>query len=462
MGVRRISPLGGLYPHWVDERTLEFVSGNIVYRYDAAEGQLSERRQLIELPRRVGAGVVALKGARVIALAEEAVLESADIVIRNDRITCVGQCETESADLEFDLRGKTVMPGIVDLHNTPYSYLDLIAMAPDFKLAADLAYGVTTVFSPSSWSEFTFPLAEMVETGQVTGPRLFTAADKFRWDKGPYYVDSSSYESIEEQVRKTRQWGAVAIKQYYRERNRAARQQVVVAAREHDLAITAHLVKGLYEYGISMAMDGYTGAQHTPVQMPFYSDASEFFAQAQMVRNATVGVAGGVVTQDYYLQRPKIWANDKARRYLSPGAWARVAQLAERPIRQKTDYGFEMHSKALNDIVERGGYVSVASHGEFPGLSPHIEIWILADKMGPLRALQSATLHGARFLGAEHEIGSLEKGKIADLIVLNSNPLDRIENTQDIAYVVKAGRLFDGETLDEIWPDQRTHPHPYW
>lgn len=461
-GVRRISRLGGLYPHWIDNGVVEFVSADIVYRYDVEARALEESHIRVTLPRRTGSGVVALKGARVITLEEPPVLERADIVVTDDRISCVGRCDTANADHVVDATGMTVMPGIIDTHNSPSAALDLITPARPSDMVSDLAHGVTTAFVTSMWSEFTFPLAELVETGEVTGPRVFSATDKFRWDRGPFYVDTSSYEVVEEQVRKTARWGGVAIKQYLRERDRAARQQVAAAARENGIAVTAHEVKGLYEYSIALALDGYTATQHTPANMPLRSDAAEFFARAKLVRNATIGLGGGFTTHQYYLQRPQIWTDDKTRRYFTPHHWARIAEFAGKPLRPKTDYGFELHAQAMARIVERGGYVTVASHGEFPGLSPHLEIWILADAMGPLNALRSASLHGAYFLGADDELGSVEQGKVADLVVLRSNPLEDIRNTRDVAYVMKAGRLFDGDTLDELWPEKRRHPPPPW
>lgn len=85
-----------------------------------------------------------------------------------------------------------------------------------------------------------------------------------------------------------------------------------------------------------------------------------------------------------------------------------------------------------------------------------------ASALGPMGALEVASLHGAHFLGAEKDIGSIAVGKLADLLVLNANPLDDIKNTADIQYVLKAGRVYDAGTLDEIWPRQRAFGPYYW
>ena len=82
--------------------------------------------------------------------------------------------------------------------------------------------------------------------------------------------------------------------------------------------------------------------------------------------------------------------------------------------------------------------------------------------MTPMQVLQSATMSGAWAIGMEQDVGSLEPGKLADLLVLDANPLDDIHNTNTIHYVMKNGRLYDGDTLDEVWPRQRKLPALLW
>jgi adenine deaminase len=89
-------------------------------------------------------------------------------------------------------------------------------------------------------------------------------------------------------------------------------------------------------------------------------------------------------------------------------------------------------------------------------------VWMGASALGNMGALEVASMHGARFLGADKDLGSIEVGKLADLVVLNSNPLDNIRNTIDSKYVMKGGKLFDAMSLDEVWPKAVPFGPYYW
>jgi imidazolonepropionase-like amidohydrolase len=139
-----------------------------------------------------------------------------------------------------------------------------------------------------------------------------------------------------------------------------------------------------------------------------------------------------------------------------------VGHLRRRTLRPETDYSFPLLAQGLADIIAEGGYGSIGSHGEQLGLAPQWEVWMAASAMGPLGALRVASLHGAHFLGAEQDLGSIEVGKLADLLVLNANPLENIRNTMNLRYVMKGGVLYDAGTLDEVWPTNTPFGPYYW
>ena len=172
-------------------------------------------------------------------------------------------------------------------------------------------------------------------------------------------------------------------------------------------------------------------------------------------------VAGpGPSNVDYWFAESDVWKEEKQRRWMP---WRMNAgHLRRRMLRPDTDYSFPMISQGLADIIAEGGYGAIGSHGEHHGPDAHWEVWMAAAALGPLEALRVASLHGAFFLGAEEDLGSIRVGKLADLLVLDANPLDDIRNTAAIRYVVKGGIVYEGDTLDEVWPRERAFGEYYW
>jgi len=122
------------------------------------------------------------------------------------------------------------------------------------------------------------------------------------------------------------------------------------------------------------------------------------------------------------------------------------------------------HTRPLRDLVRAGGKVGMGSHGQVQRLGSHWEIWAMAsgDGLTPHESLRAATATAAEAMGMQDDLGSLEVGKLADLIVLDRNPLADITNTTSIRYVMKAGRMWNGDTMDEVWPTRRVRPRGPW
>ncbi|HET7274651.1 MAG TPA: amidohydrolase family protein [Longimicrobiaceae bacterium] len=455
--VEQLTFRGGLFPSWQSASTLEFGNANEHFTYNV----LTEERDstLIEftVPTDRAQGTVALVGARIIPMNPDGpeVIPSGVVVVQDGRISCVGatnECDTSGADRVIDASGKTIMPGIIDMHAHHYRENRGHRPPNDYESAIYLAYGVTTNLDNSMWSQNIFPTAERIRAGRLIGPRTYSTGDPLYEGDGPDQNEINSYDDAKNNVLRLKSWGAVSIKQYSNPR-RDQRQWIIDAAREAGIMVTGHWRPGII-------MDGHTGHEHAFPYVPLFDDITNFYGQADAVYVPTMVVSGpGPSNLEYWIAESKVWQDDKQQRWMP---WRNLTFMRWRELRPPTDYSFPLVAQGMKEIIEAGGWGSIGGHGEHHALTPHWEIWMAAEAMGEMDALRVATMHGAHFLGAQEDVGSLEEGKLADLLVLNSNPLEDIRSTADIQYVMKDGRIYQADTLDEVWPDAGPFGPYYW
>ncbi len=457
--VTQLSKGGGLYPSFRDDGTVEFGSGATYYTYDIASETADTVQIELELARDVlPDGTIAITNARIVTLENRRVIERGSLVATDGRITCLGECDISNADHVVDGTGKTLIPGFIDMHSHFFREYRGIIPKKAFEAAVPLAYGVTTNLDNSMWSQDIFPAIHMIESGTLIGPRTFTTGDPLYRGDATRQNDLTSYEVTDDNIARLQSWGAVSLKQYMQPR-REQRQWVSDVARTRGLMVTAE--GGDLAYNLSMIMDGQTAWEHPISYVPLYSDAARFFGLANTVYSPTFVVGGpGPWNDEYFLQESEVWKNEKLRLWMP---WKQLVPHTRRPfLRPKTDYSFPMLAQVLADIIAEGGHGAIGAHGQQHGIGSHWEVWIAAEAMGPMGALELASNGGAYFLGAEQDVGSLAVGKLADLMILNSNPLDDIRNTTDIHSVMKGGVLYDAMTLDELWPRRRAYGARPW
>lgn len=456
--VTRLTRDGGLFPRWRDDVTLEYGSGPHYYVHHMDTGVTDTVALELSVPRAVPSGTVAFTNARIVTLDSRRVVERGTLVVSGSRIACVGECGLEGVDRTIDATGKTIIPGFIDMHS--HHYREWRGMRPrhDYEQAIYLAYGVTTTMDVSMWSQNMFPTAELIEVGEMIGPRGFSTGDNQSRGDGPHTNEISSLADAVAAVRRLTDWGATQIKQYAQPR-RDQRQWFSEAARQVGANVTSE--GGFFYENLGMIMDGQTGWEHAFSEVPMYSDGARFLGRAGATYSPTLVVAGPAAWSiEYFFQDSDVWKDPKQRLWFP---WRMlVPQTRVRWLRPETDYSYPLIAQAMADIIAEGGQGSLGSHGEHHGLAPHWEVWMGASALGNYGALEVASLHGARFLGAERDLGSLEVGKLADLMVLNANPLEDIRATIDASYVMKGGVLYDAMSLDQVWPRSVPFGPHYW
>ncbi len=459
LAIEQLSLEGGDFPRWRNATTVEFGSGTRYFAYHTDTGETTTGEIKLTVPRDIPRGSIALSGARIITLQNRKVIERGTVVVNGSRITCVGECNTSGVDRVIDVSGKTIIPGFIDMHAHYHREHQGIIPPHDFEAAIYLAYGVTTTMNPSMWSQNVFPVDELTEAGMLVGPRSFSTGDPLYRGDGPRQNDLSSYEVTEQNINRLVSWGAVSLKQYQQPR-RDQRQWVSdIARKKGGLMVTGE--GGGLEYNLSMIMDGQTGFEHPMGIVPLYGDVTKFFGLAKIVYSPTFAVGGpGPWNEEYFFQQNNLWNDEKLLRFMP---WRQVIPHTRRfTYRPPTDYSFPLIAQSIADVTAEGGYGAVGAHGQQHGIGSHWDVWMAASAMGAMGALEMASVHGAHFLGVEKDLGTIERSKIADLIILNSNPLDDIHHTTDILYVMKGGTLWDGDTLDEIWPQKKPFGENYW
>jgi len=456
--VTALSRDGGVNPRWRNATTLEFGSGPHFYVHHLDTRRTDTITLRLSVPRATPAGSVALTNARIITMNGRQVIQRGTIVARNGRITCVGSCSTAGVGRVVNASGKTIIPGLVDMH--AHHYREWRGMRPrhDFEQAIYLAYGVTTTLDVSMHSQNMFPTAELIEAGEMIGPRGFSTGDNITAGDAARANEINNARDALAMVRKMADWGAVSIKQYAQPR-RDQRQWMAEAARAVGMTLTSE--GGFFYEDLAFIMDGQTAFEHSFEEVPMYGDGAKFFGKAGATFSPTLVVSGaGPSNIDYWFAESNVWEDAKQRRWFP---WrALVPHTRVRLTRPATDYSYPLVAQAMADIIAEGGWGALGSHGEHHGLAPHWELWMGASALGNHGALEVATRHGARFLGADKDLGSLEVGKLADLIVLNGNPLQNIRATADAMYVMKSGVLYDAMSLDQLWPRAVPFGPNYW
>ncbi|MEZ4910225.1 MAG: amidohydrolase family protein [Saprospiraceae bacterium] len=468
----------GLNLHWsADSKTLHWTLGNRYFseslqdRFTFLNSGMDTLPPLDSIGREikltvksdVPSNIFALVGGNILTMENENTIENGLIVTDGNKLRYVGKFDATKIPAnakKIDITGKTVMPGLVDVHAHLGAFRDGISPQKHWQYFANLAYGVTTTHDPSVNSEITFAQSEMVKAGSMIGPRIFSTGTILYGADGDFKADINSLEDAKSAIRRTKAFGAFSVKSYNQPR-REQRQQVIEAARQLGILVVPEGGSFFY-HNLSMVADGHSSVEHNIPVAPLYSDVLQFWSKTKTSNTPTLIVNyGGINGEYYWYQHTNVWEKERLLKFTPRSVVDSRAR--HRTMVPEDDYkmGHILTSQSCKKLNDAGVNINLGAHGQLQGLGAHWELWMLQQGgMTNFEALKSATVNGAELLGMSHQIGTLTKGKLADLIVIDGNPLTDIKVSENVVFTMINGRLFHSATMTEYGKD--TLSKFYW
>jgi len=454
---------GGAGLSWVFANVFSHLELDAVFGPDSPEEGLDQLAEAVPIhlvvPMPKPEGSVALTGARIVTMRGDEVLEDATIVVTANRISAIGpsgSVQVPDGARVIDVAGKTIIPGLIDAHahirGMPRDVLVDIAPEP----LVNLAFGVTMARDVNASTD-QFHYRELIAAGRMLGPRIFMTGPS----QTSRAIKIDSYEDAFAGVKRYVARGSFSTKQYMQPQRRQI-QWMLQAADELGINTTAE--GGGVMRQVAMILDGYTAIEHAPTDLVnMYDDVVQLYARSGTMYTPTLVVAAPTTYQGelYWYQTTDVHANEKLAHFLTHAALDHKSRTSQRFALD--EYYFLDGGAGAARISKAGGLVASGGHGQMHGLAVHWELWMLEmTGMTPHEALRAATINVATGMGMSADFGSLEVGKVADLVVLDENPLEDIRNSTSILYVMKGGELYDGDTLDMIWPrEEPLRPFKY-
>lgn len=406
----------------------------------------------ITVPRDTPRGTIVLRGATAITMQGQQDIENADILVIDNRIAGVGRrgevVIPPNAEIR-DVTGKYIIPGLIDTHAHWYEIRHGVLDLENWSFLINLAYGVTAGLDVQTFTSDMFVYEDLIDAGRMTGLRAFST--------GPGMFSNNRIGTPEDAravVTRYRDYYGTRNLKSYDVGNRRQRHLVVNAAKELGMLPTTEGSIDV-ELDLTHAIDGFHGNEHAMPSVPLYKDVVELYARTGIGYTISSMVAyGGPWAEDYFFIHQSPHHDAKVNRFMPH--FVNDIRTRRRVWFRDEEQIFPKLAAEAGKIMRAGGRIGVGSHAEFQGLAYHWEMQVLASGgLTPREILRAATVLGSEIIGRPEDLGSLTTGKLADLVILTKNPLDDIRNTLSVEQVMKNGRLYDGDTLDEVWPRRR-------
>ena len=391
------------------------------------------------------------------------VIEDGVVVVEGNRIRAVGkrgEVEVPAGAKTVDASGKTVLPGFVDAHWHGSFGSDGILPQQNWATDASLAFGVTTAHDPSNDTGEVFAAAELARAGMIRAPRVFSTGTILYGAAGDFKAEIESVDDARSHLRRMKAVGAISVKSYNQPR-REQRQQILAGAREVGIMVVPE-GGSLFEHNMTMVVDGHTTVEHTIPVANIYEDVLALWPPGKVGYTPTLLVGyGGNWGENYWYQKTNVWENPRLSKFVPP--FVLDPRSRRRTMAPDDEFNHFNLAKIAASLEKAGVVVNTGAHGQREGLGLHWEIWMLAQGgLTAHEALRCATANGARSLGLDRDIGTLQPGKLADIIVIDGNPLQDIRQSEKVVWTMVNGRLYDAATLNETGNRERKRAKYWW
>ena len=301
----------------------------------------------------------------------------------------------------------------------------------------------------------------MTKAGLIAAPRTFSTGTILYGATSATKAEINSLDDAMFHLRRMKAVGAFTVKSYNQPR-RDQRQQVLQAARELEMMVVPE-GGSTFMHNMTMIVDGHTGIEHTlPVQTA-YDDVMDLWRGTGVGYTPTLNVAyGGISGEQYWYQIDDLWLHPRLQTFIPP--YVLNPRARRRQKSPDEDYNHIKVAEIARQVVEQGGLVQAGGHGQLNGICTHWEMWsFVQGGMTPMQALTCGTINGAKYLGLDGDLGSVEVGKLADLVIFSSgaDPSENIRETEQIQHVVANGEIYEANRMNRFGSTEPRRPF-YW
>jgi Tol biopolymer transport system component len=472
---RKLTNTGASWLDWSNDHTVTWTTGKDFYSLDVNQGAFfdgehvtladhdeAETPSADLLDRTVlhmhipvvpfyGNHTFAFTHARILPMDGPPIADGT-VVVQERRIIAVGAnvAVPEGAEV-IDLAGKTLLPGIIDVHAHLHYASGDIHPNQEWRHLVNLAYGVTTVFDPSAANDLVFGQGEEIASGRMAGPRVLSTGNILYGALDNQALHAEKYEDAEDAVQRQKLVGAWGVKSY-QQSHRSHRQWIVEACRKLGLLNVPEGGGDLFQ-NLGMILDGHSSIEHAIPVSPIYDDIVQLWKRSDTTWVPTLLVVyGGPSGEVEPFANERVYDDARLSKWTPP--WVLIGRAFRLPL-VVTDPGeFRHHLTAIDaaKLGRQGVRVALGGHGQLQGLGPHWELEALGGPgaMTPDEALHAATINGASHLGLAQDLGSITVGKVADLFIVDGDPLQDLKAARNVVYVMRDGRLWDASTMQEL------------